>query len=102
MDFIYRAIRRVAYAFHEKARLQAVARRHTRERAAHANVLYEQIKDKVLFHFPLTRREQRNDLSDAKFEQLRQAEWAHRTQLILSIATSMAANDDDDENPLEN
>jgi hypothetical protein len=101
MDFIDRMIRRAADAFQERARLQAVARRHARERAADANVLYEQIKDKVLFHFPLTRREQRPELSDAKFEQLQRAEWTHRTQLILSIVTTMGASDDD-ENPLEN
>lgn len=99
MDFIDRLIRRNASALHEKQRLQAVARRHEQDQRATANVLYDRIKDRVLFHFPVTRRDQRSDLSDQQFARLQAEEWAHRNALILSIVVEMAS--DSDENPFQ-
>jgi hypothetical protein len=92
MNRLDQFIKSAATTFHEIARQAAVGRRHARDREAEAAREVDQLMDRILFHYPLTKRESRHDLSDEQFKQLRMAEAAHRTQLLLSVIARLASD----------
>lgn len=102
MDKIDQLIKSAADVFHETARLDTVSRRHGRDREAQARRDVDQLMDRILFHYPLTKRASRPDLSDPEFEKLLMSEMAHRTQLMLTVIAGIASDADDGVNPDEN
>lgn len=94
MSSLDELIHSVALEIHEGNRQQAVQRRHMRDREAAASRMIETIVDRLLFHFPLTRREQRPDLSETGFKKLQQAELAHRNALLIRIADVLSSVED--------
>jgi hypothetical protein len=101
MDQLDQFLKRCADALHETARQSTIQRRNAKGREADARVKIAEIEDRILFHFPPTKRASRPDLNDEQFKQLRIAEARHRVQLLLTVV-SMAGvgNDELPESPL--
>jgi hypothetical protein len=101
MDSLDKFIRQCASALHESARQRAVQRRHSKEREAESRRYLTDLEDRILLHFPPTKREARLDLNDRQFAQLRRAEANHRYQLMLAVVSQAGMSEDDmPEHPL--
>ena len=94
MDVLDKIIHKCATALHEGRRQQAVERRHEKDREAKIRRDLDQLQDRILLHFPPTKRDARPDLSDKQFQRLQKAEAAHRTQLFLMLVREMALDDE--------
>jgi hypothetical protein len=98
MDNLDARIKAAATALHEAGRQQAISRRHSRERESETRRAFDQMMERVLFHFPLPKRERYS--SDKEFEKHSLAAMRHRVQLVITIL--LESNDGDDVNPYEN
>jgi hypothetical protein len=94
MDKLDKFIRQCAVALHEAARQGGVQRRHAKERESEIKRYLSDLEDRILLHFPQTKRESRLDLNDRQFAQLRRAEANHRYQLMLSVVSRAGMNED--------
>jgi hypothetical protein len=92
MDMLDKVIQRCRLALHEGGRLAAVKRRHEKERQAEANVLLQQIEDRIAFHVPL--RDRRPSESSVDYERHVAGVKMRRHQLMLMAVSAMQPNDD--------
>ena len=100
MDKLDAIIRRAAEYLHEGRRQQGIAKRQQRDREARIRRGLDQLHDRILLHFPPTKREARHDLSDKQFKRLQQSEAGHRLQLFMMLVRELAIDEDEWESPL--
>jgi hypothetical protein len=100
MDSLDKFIHRCAEALHEAGRQRAVQKRHERDREAKIRVALETLEDRILLHFPPTKRESRLDLNDEQFKRLQEAEAGHRLQLLLAVVSMAGIAGDEPESDL--
>ncbi len=96
MDRLDRIINRIALAFHEARRQDAVQKRQAHDAESEARRRVDQIADRIALSFPIKSHEECPTLSDQQYVRYRRERELHRHHMLLATIAALGSSEPDE------